>query len=173
MSYGGVRARLDGSLLLKRVTIEIREVKTDYNRQSKLPMYRVEGEWCLSPSFAVAGAGSSMYNPQNVEINMVVSPEMHQLLVGELSREHHLGEVYKPEINTITVVLEPHTSYRYSRQQTFPVVIDGFGHHSKVSSEPSNFTTRNDAGPVTCAILRDILMQHLGVDIGEYPRADR
>jgi hypothetical protein len=174
VSYSGTTVKLDGKVLLKRLTIQIKEVKTDYNRQSRVPMYRVEGEWSLSPAFAVAGSSvSAMYNPQHVEINVVVSQEMHELLVAELTREHNLDEVYKLEIRTITVVLETHTSYRYDRQETFPIVIDGFGYHSKVSQDPGEFTTRNDAGPVSCAILRDILMQHLRVDIGEYPRKDR
>lgn len=170
--YDGVRVRLAGDVQLSGIIIKTQELKTDYNRAEKLPTWIVEGTWLLNPAFKSMMLTRS-YNSQRLEMLLVVSKEMHSELISEITREHHLNEVYKLEIRNIAVNLRPQRSYRYDRKKTFPVVVDGYGCHSKVSSEASNFTTTNDAGPVTCAILRDTLMQHLGVDIGEYPREDK
>lgn len=165
MRVGGL---ISGEVEITKATLAYSKRKLDYNRESTVPVLTVSARW-LTTHTGDRWSTSYTHEAQPVSIEVLLDNAFTDRLIEECYRQTGiLTECHDVQLESIELGFGFHSNHR--EQQTFMITVKGRGHHSKIMWEASEFVVKRPADEVVCAVMRDIFIKYLNMDIGEYPR---
>lgn len=162
-----IGGELRSKVVLKEATLSYQSRKVDYSRTTTVPVLAVRGDWHTGSPLDHYSS-TYYFEAQPFSVEVIIDGVLTEKLLDECYRITGLHDVHDVKMESTRFCFAYH--HDHDDNQTFQVVIRGVGHHSRVMWDASPFEVKRLASPVAGAILRDIILAHLNLDMGLYPQ---